>query len=197
MYAAMPRDILIVVGNEIIEAPMAWRARFFEYRAYRPLIKEYFRKGAKWTTAPKPTMADELYDQVTSRMFAWSVYSRKPILVKVPDHVLHLSAVFELLIQVLDIAELHALAAHWASTWETGSFLPALLLPSNPISPVLRRTTPSARWRTGTNWLHRGSSWPPSTSPASMLLISSEPGRTSSSRGVRCGDGCRPTEVIR
>lgn len=64
MYAAMPRDILIVVGNEIIEAPMAWRARFFEYRAYRPLIKEYFRKGAKWTTAPKPTMADELYDQV-------------------------------------------------------------------------------------------------------------------------------------
>ncbi|MFT7816495.1 glycine amidinotransferase, mitochondrial [Arapaima gigas] len=63
MYAAMPRDILLVVGNEIIEAPMAWRARFFEYRAYRPLIKEYFSKGAKWTTAPKPTMADELYDQ--------------------------------------------------------------------------------------------------------------------------------------
>lgn len=54
----------MVVGNEIIEAPMAWRARFFEYRAYRPLIKEYFRKGAKWTTAPKPTMSDELYDQV-------------------------------------------------------------------------------------------------------------------------------------
>ncbi|XP_053127727.1 glycine amidinotransferase, mitochondrial isoform X4 [Hemicordylus capensis] len=63
MYAAMPRDILLVIGNEIIEAPMAWRARFFEYRAYRPVIKEYFRRGAKWTTAPKPTMADELYDQ--------------------------------------------------------------------------------------------------------------------------------------
>lgn len=63
----MPRDILLVVGNEIIEAPMAWRARFFEYRAYRPLIKEYFRKGAKWTTAPKPTMANELYDQVRPR----------------------------------------------------------------------------------------------------------------------------------
>ncbi|XP_068169594.1 glycine amidinotransferase, mitochondrial-like isoform X2 [Antennarius striatus] len=62
MYAAMPRDILLVVGNEIIEAPMAWRSRFFEYRAYRPLIKEYFRKGAKWTTAPKPTMSDDLYD---------------------------------------------------------------------------------------------------------------------------------------
>lgn len=64
MYAAMPRDILLVVGNEIIEAPMAWRARFFEYRAYRRIIKDYFNQGAKWTTAPKPTMADELYDQV-------------------------------------------------------------------------------------------------------------------------------------
>jgi len=60
----MPRDILLVIGNEIIESPMAWRSRFFEYRAYRPLIKEYFRQGAKWTTAPKPLMSDELYDKV-------------------------------------------------------------------------------------------------------------------------------------
>lgn len=62
MYAAMPRDILLVVGNEVIESPMAWRSRFFEYRAYRNLMKEYFTKGAKWTTAPKPIMGDELYD---------------------------------------------------------------------------------------------------------------------------------------
>ena len=64
MYAAMPRDVLLVVGDEIIEAPMAWRSRFFEYCSYRPLIKEYFKQGAKWTTAPKPTMSDDLYDQV-------------------------------------------------------------------------------------------------------------------------------------
>ncbi|KAJ7393737.1 hypothetical protein OS493_003396 [Desmophyllum pertusum] len=63
LYAAMPRDILIVVGDEIIEAPMAWRSRFFEYRAYRSLLKEYFKRGAKWTTAPKPLMSDALYDQ--------------------------------------------------------------------------------------------------------------------------------------
>lgn len=62
LYAAMPRDILIVVGNEIIEAPMAWRSRFFEYRAYRSLMKDYLRQGAKWTTAPKPLMSDELYN---------------------------------------------------------------------------------------------------------------------------------------
>lgn len=64
LYAAMPRDILLVVGDEIIEAPMAWRSRFFEYRAYRSLLKEYFRGGAKWTTAPKPLMSDDLYDEV-------------------------------------------------------------------------------------------------------------------------------------
>lgn len=59
--SACPRDVLLVIGDEIIEAPMAQRARFFEYRAYRTLIKEYFRKGARWTTAPKPLMSDRLY----------------------------------------------------------------------------------------------------------------------------------------
>ena len=54
----------MVVGDEIIEAPMAWRSRFFEYRAYRRLIKWYFERGAHWTTAPKPQMSDDLYDQV-------------------------------------------------------------------------------------------------------------------------------------
>jgi glycine amidinotransferase len=62
LYAAMPRDVLLVVGNEIIEAPMAWRSRYFEVNAYRPLIKDYFRKGAKWTAAPKPILGDELYN---------------------------------------------------------------------------------------------------------------------------------------
>uniref|UniRef100_K3XBD5 Glycine amidinotransferase, mitochondrial n=1 Tax=Globisporangium ultimum (strain ATCC 200006 / CBS 805.95 / DAOM BR144) TaxID=431595 RepID=K3XBD5_GLOUD len=63
LYAAMPRDILIVFGNEILEAPMAWRSRYFEFRPYRKLIKEYFQEGAKWTAAPKPQMSDELYNE--------------------------------------------------------------------------------------------------------------------------------------
>jgi glycine amidinotransferase len=58
---ACPRDILLVIGDEIIEAPMAQRARFFEYRAYRRLIHSYFRAGARWTTAPKPLMSNNLY----------------------------------------------------------------------------------------------------------------------------------------
>lgn len=59
---ANPRDVLAVLGDEILEAPMAWRSRYFEYFSYRDLIKEYFRAGARWTAAPKPTMVSECYD---------------------------------------------------------------------------------------------------------------------------------------
>jgi len=59
---ANPRDVLLIVGDEIIESPMSWRSRYFEFYAYRSLIKEYFKKGARWTAAPKSTMADELYN---------------------------------------------------------------------------------------------------------------------------------------
>jgi len=59
--SACPRDCLLVVGDEIIEAPMAQRARYFEFRAYRRLLMEYFVGGARWTAAPKPRMGDELY----------------------------------------------------------------------------------------------------------------------------------------
>jgi glycine amidinotransferase len=58
---ACPRDLLLVIGNEIIEAPMAQRARYFEFRAYRSLLKNYFAGGARWTAAPKPLMSDALY----------------------------------------------------------------------------------------------------------------------------------------
>ncbi len=59
--AANPRDPFLVIGNEIIETPMADRARYFESWAYRSLFKEYFHAGAKWTAAPKPQLLDELY----------------------------------------------------------------------------------------------------------------------------------------
>ncbi|MEM7539657.1 MAG: amidinotransferase [Chloroflexota bacterium] len=62
LYGAMPRDYIIVFGDEIIESPMAWRSRYFEHLAYRPLIKEYFHQGARWTMAPKPQLSDELYN---------------------------------------------------------------------------------------------------------------------------------------
>ena len=33
---------------------MCWRSRYFEGDAYRSLFKEYFRAGARWTSAPRP-----------------------------------------------------------------------------------------------------------------------------------------------
>ncbi|MGW0094917.1 amidinotransferase [Streptomyces sp. NPDC003328] len=63
MYAAMPRDTLLVVGEDIIECPMAWRSRYYESLAYRPLLKEYFREGAKWSAGPKPELTDDQFDQ--------------------------------------------------------------------------------------------------------------------------------------
>ena len=59
---ACPRDGLLVLGDEILETPMAWRCRHFEMHAYRSLLKEYFSKGARWTAAPTPQLLDDLYD---------------------------------------------------------------------------------------------------------------------------------------
>jgi glycine amidinotransferase len=64
MFGCMPpRDLLVVVGNEILEATMGQRSRWFEYLCYRPLLEEYFREDPnfRWEAAPKPRMTDESY----------------------------------------------------------------------------------------------------------------------------------------
>ena len=62
LYAAMPRDLLLVVGDDIIECPLAWRSRHFEVNAFRPLLKHYFQAGARWTSAPRPVLDDASHD---------------------------------------------------------------------------------------------------------------------------------------
>lgn len=57
-----PRDSMLVIGDEIIETPMAWPCRYFENHSYRALLKDYFRRGARWTSAPKPELTDALFD---------------------------------------------------------------------------------------------------------------------------------------
>ncbi|MFG2232990.1 glycine amidinotransferase [Streptomyces sp. NPDC048723] len=63
--AVCPRDVMITLGNEIVEAPMSRRARYFEYEPYRKLVYEYWEADPRvsWTVAPKPTMADDMYRQ--------------------------------------------------------------------------------------------------------------------------------------
>ena len=43
MFGCMPaRDIILTVGNEMLEATMSYRCRWFEYLNYRPLIQNYY-----------------------------------------------------------------------------------------------------------------------------------------------------------
>jgi glycine amidinotransferase len=59
---ASPRDGLLVIGDMVIETPMAWRSRYFEIQSYHELLQDYWRRGARWVSAPKPRLADSLYD---------------------------------------------------------------------------------------------------------------------------------------
>jgi glycine amidinotransferase len=64
MFGCMPpRDVLLTVGREIVEATMSYRCRWFEYLAYRPLLNQWFDedKGFVWSAAPKPRLTDEDY----------------------------------------------------------------------------------------------------------------------------------------
>lgn len=70
MYNYCPRDVLLVVGNAIIETPMSLRSRFLETFAYKQLLTEYLRSGARWVSAPKPALLDEGYNREDSKQFA-------------------------------------------------------------------------------------------------------------------------------
>lgn len=58
---ANPRDLLMVVGDQIIETSTPRRNRVYETNAYRSLLNEYFKGGARWVSAPRPRLQDELY----------------------------------------------------------------------------------------------------------------------------------------
>ncbi len=57
-----PRDVLLPVGDMIIETPMPLRSRFFEPLAYKDILLDYFRRGARWVSAPKPRLADDTWN---------------------------------------------------------------------------------------------------------------------------------------
>lgn len=61
LFAGMPRDHLMIVGETVVEAPLSWRCRYHEGDAYRSLIKSYFQRGAGWLQAPRPQLTDELF----------------------------------------------------------------------------------------------------------------------------------------
>ena len=61
-YNYCPRDILLVIGDHIVETPNVMRSRAQETFSYRKLLLEYLQTGAKWYSAPKPMLLDSLFD---------------------------------------------------------------------------------------------------------------------------------------
>ena len=61
-YNYCPRDIMLVIGDQIIETPNVIRSRAQESYSYRAMLMEYFRSGARWYSAPKPMLLDSLFD---------------------------------------------------------------------------------------------------------------------------------------
>ncbi len=64
MFGCMPpRDVLLTVGKEILEATMSYRCRWFEYLCYRPLLQRYYNDdpAMRHESAPKPRLTDEDY----------------------------------------------------------------------------------------------------------------------------------------
>ncbi len=76
LSSVCPRDVLLTIGHEIIEAPMARRARFFEYLPYRSIIRDYWARdqALQWTSAPKPSMANGMYHP---EFWDWSEEERR------------------------------------------------------------------------------------------------------------------------
>jgi scyllo-inosamine-4-phosphate amidinotransferase 1 len=62
-YSYCPRDSSLIIGDTIIETPMPLRSRYFETLSLKKIFKEYFSKGSKWISAPKPELDDQLYDR--------------------------------------------------------------------------------------------------------------------------------------
>ena len=61
-YNYCPRDVLLIVGDQIIETPGVVRSRYQETFSYRALLLEYLRSGARWYSAPKPMLLDSLFE---------------------------------------------------------------------------------------------------------------------------------------
>lgn len=57
------RDQFIVVGNEIIETAPMMRSRYFENDLVKHHLLDYFKRGAKWTVAPRPRMTEGSFDR--------------------------------------------------------------------------------------------------------------------------------------
>lgn len=61
-FSYCPRDILLTIGETIIETPNVFRSRYFETAGYKNILIDYMKSGSKWISAPKPRLLDDIYN---------------------------------------------------------------------------------------------------------------------------------------
>jgi N-dimethylarginine dimethylaminohydrolase len=61
-YNYCPRDVMLVIGDHIIETPNVIRSRAQETFSYRTMLVDYLKSGAKWYSAPKAMLMDSLFE---------------------------------------------------------------------------------------------------------------------------------------
>lgn len=55
------RDLVLIVGDTIIESPSPTKYRYFESQSYYDIFYEYFKDGCKWISGPKPILKGDTY----------------------------------------------------------------------------------------------------------------------------------------
>lgn len=56
-----PRDLTLILGTTIVEVASPVRARYFEVFGLREVFQAYMMNGARWISAPRPQLRDELF----------------------------------------------------------------------------------------------------------------------------------------
>jgi glycine amidinotransferase/scyllo-inosamine-4-phosphate amidinotransferase 1 len=54
------RDLHLVVGNNVIESPSQLKSRYFEATALYHIWYQYFKKGCRWISGPKPRLTGDV-----------------------------------------------------------------------------------------------------------------------------------------
>ncbi len=154
MFGCMPpRDVLLTVGSEILEATMCYRSRWFEYLCYRPVLQSLFEADPqmRWEAAPKPRLTDASY--VPGFWDVYNTLSTEEQLARVAAHDLVLTEA-EPLFDAADVCR-----------FGKDLFVQLSLVTNRQGYEWLRRHFPSHRvhWITSTNThpLHLDSTWVP------------------------------------
>lgn len=80
-----PRDILITIGNTVVEAPSSAHIRYFESEYYKPLLYSFWERDAnmRWLQPPKPTCSPvkmfedvNYWDKTTTKEFNRSTFAK-------------------------------------------------------------------------------------------------------------------------